>query len=58
MKSKSLYDEFWLKEAGKPVDTLIAKLSLAGDERVFEAGCGTGYATVLLAARLQKRENL
>ncbi|MEN6318213.1 MAG: radical SAM protein [Syntrophaceae bacterium] len=52
------YDEFWLKEAGKPIDNLIDALPLTGRERVFEAGCGTGYATVLLAARLQKRENL
>jgi SAM-dependent methyltransferase len=52
------YDEFWLKEAGKPVDKLIDALPLTGKERVFEAGCGTGYATALLAARLQKRENL
>jgi MoaA/NifB/PqqE/SkfB family radical SAM enzyme/SAM-dependent methyltransferase len=52
------YDEFWLKEAGKPVDNLIAALPLTGKERVFEAGCGTGYATAILAARLRKRENL
>jgi len=47
------YDEFWVKEAGKPVESLIAALSLSGNERVFEAGCGTGFATVLLAAQLR-----
>ena len=46
------YDEFWVKEAGKPVEDLIGRLRLSGTERVFEAGCGTGFATVRLAARL------
>jgi MoaA/NifB/PqqE/SkfB family radical SAM enzyme/SAM-dependent methyltransferase len=52
------YDEFWVKEAGKPVASLIGGLSLTGNERVFEAGCGTGFATVLLAAKLRKKERL
>lgn len=52
------YDEFWVKEAGKPVEDLIAKLQLTGKERIFEAGCGTGYATGLLAAKLEKKEDL
>jgi MoaA/NifB/PqqE/SkfB family radical SAM enzyme/SAM-dependent methyltransferase len=56
-KIHRFYDEFWLKEAGKPVKRLIATLPLTGEERVFEAGCGTGYATVLLAARLRKKEH-
>ena len=46
------YDEFWVKEAGKPVGELIDKLRLTGDESVFEAGCGTGYATALIASKL------
>ena len=45
------YDEFWLAQAARPIDELIARLPWRGDERVFEAGCGTGYATALLAAR-------
>jgi protein-L-isoaspartate O-methyltransferase len=45
------YDDFWLSEAARPIDELIEKLSWHGDERVFEAGCGTGYATALLAER-------
>ena len=45
------YDDFWLSEACKPIEELVAKLPWRGDERVFEAGCGTGYATALLAAR-------
>ena len=52
------YDEFWLNEAAKPIEALVAKLRLKGAERVFEAGCGTGYGTVLLAAGLKQRENL
>jgi MoaA/NifB/PqqE/SkfB family radical SAM enzyme/SAM-dependent methyltransferase len=46
------YDAFWLVEAGRPVDELVARLNLAGGERVFEAGCGTGYATRQLAERV------
>lgn len=45
------YDEFWLSEAARPVDELVAGLPWSGRERVFEAGCGTGYATAQLAAR-------
>jgi len=43
------YDTFWLAEAAQPVDDLIAQIPWTGRERVFEAGCGTGYATALLA---------
>jgi MoaA/NifB/PqqE/SkfB family radical SAM enzyme/protein-L-isoaspartate O-methyltransferase len=43
------YDEFWLAEAGKPIEDLVGRLRLDGNERLFEAGCGTGYATALLA---------
>lgn len=46
------YDEFWLKEAAAPIREVLEKLPISGAERVFEAGCGTGYATVLLASRL------
>jgi MoaA/NifB/PqqE/SkfB family radical SAM enzyme/protein-L-isoaspartate O-methyltransferase len=45
------YDDFWLTEAAKPIDELVRKLCWSGSERVFEAGCGTGYATALLADR-------
>lgn len=45
------YDEFWLVEAAKPIDELMGRLRWCGSERVFEAGCGTGYATALLAQR-------
>lgn len=46
------YDEFWVAQAGPPVDELISRLRPAPGERVFEAGCGTGYATARLAARV------
>lgn len=52
------YDEFWLSEAGKPVECLIADLPLSGNERIFEAGCGTGYATALLASKLRNKGKL
>ena len=45
------YDEFWLVEAAKPIHALVDAIRWRGAERVFEAGCGTGYATVLLARR-------
>jgi SAM-dependent methyltransferase len=47
------YDEFWLSQAAGPVEELTSRLSLKGQERVFEAGCGTGFATVLIARRLK-----
>jgi SAM-dependent methyltransferase len=46
------YDDFWTVEAGAPVRELIQRLAWHGTERVFEAGCGSGFATVLLAERL------
>ena len=45
------YDEFWLTAAAEPVDRLIGGMAWSGKERVFEAGCGTGYATGQLACR-------
>ncbi|MCX5771148.1 MAG: methyltransferase domain-containing protein [Candidatus Hydrogenedentes bacterium] len=46
------YDAFWLVEAGKPIQELVDRLPWTGRQRVFEAGCGTGYATVLIADRV------
>jgi MoaA/NifB/PqqE/SkfB family radical SAM enzyme/ubiquinone/menaquinone biosynthesis C-methylase UbiE len=48
------YDEFWLKEACSPTNDLLDELSLGKDDKVFEAGCGTGYATVLMAEKVEK----
>ena len=45
------YDDFWLAEAAAPVEDLVGKLPWEGHEAVFEAGCGTGYATGLLSRR-------
>ena len=45
------YDTFWLSEAARPIEDLVGRLPWRGDERVFEAGCGTGYGTALLARR-------
>jgi len=45
------YDKFWLGQAGRPIVELIDTLTWRGDERVFEAGCGTGFATTCLAER-------
>ena len=52
------YDSFWLSEAGKPIEELIERLSINGNERVFEAGCGTGFATALLGERLNESGSL
>jgi MoaA/NifB/PqqE/SkfB family radical SAM enzyme/SAM-dependent methyltransferase len=48
------YDDFWLVQAGKPVVELVEKLRLSGSETVFEAGCGSGFGTALLASRLAR----
>lgn len=47
------YDQFWLKEAAKPIIDLVAKIPFTKLENVFEAGCGTGFATVLIAKKLK-----
>jgi MoaA/NifB/PqqE/SkfB family radical SAM enzyme/protein-L-isoaspartate O-methyltransferase len=46
------YESFWVARAGRPVRRLVRDLALRGAERVFEAGCGSGYGTALLAAAL------
>ena len=43
------YDRFWLESAAEPIEALVGELVWSGRETVFEAGCGTGYATALLA---------
>jgi protein-L-isoaspartate O-methyltransferase len=43
------YDRHWLSEAGKPVRRLVEKLKERETRNIFEAGCGSGYATALLA---------
>jgi protein-L-isoaspartate O-methyltransferase len=47
------YDDFWLVEAAGPIHTLVDEIRWTGRERVFEAGCGTGYATSLLSKRAE-----
>jgi MoaA/NifB/PqqE/SkfB family radical SAM enzyme/SAM-dependent methyltransferase len=48
------YDGFWVVEAGAAVRELVERLALSGEERVFEAGCGTGFGTALLVERLAR----
>ena len=45
------YDEFWLSEARKPVEELL-KMLPDNFRRVFEAGCGTGFATCMIAEKI------
>ncbi len=45
------YDQYWLSQAGQPVEELVRRIDWRGTERVFEAGCGTGFATVMLGRR-------
>jgi len=52
------YDDFWLSQAAKPIEELVAKLSWTGREKVFEAGCGTGYATALISRQLTEGGSL
>ncbi len=48
------YDDFWLSGAGRPVRELVARMGLEGSENVFEAGCGSGFGTALLARKLKR----
>lgn len=43
------YDGHWLSQAGKPIARLVEKTARPGTLSIFEAGCGSGYATALLA---------
>ena len=52
------YDQFWLDQAGAPIEQLGHALALTGQEKVFEAGCGTGYGTVVLAERLERADQI
>ncbi len=47
------YDEFWLTEAHKPIEELLNRLPNRL-KRIFEAGCGTGFATCQLAKKAGK----
>lgn len=46
------YEQFWLSEAAAPIEELAGRLEIESCRSVFEAGCGTGYGTALIAARL------
>ena len=46
------YDDFWSVRAGLPAQDLVGRLAWEGDERVFEAGCGSGIATLPIAQKL------
>jgi SAM-dependent methyltransferase len=48
------YDDYWVSEAGKPVEELLKKTPLEGISTVVEGGCGTGFATALIAGRLPR----
>ena len=54
----SFYDIYWLSKASKPVDNLVRMLPVTGVERVLEAGCGTGFATALLASTLKNAREI
>jgi len=45
------YDRHWLSEAAQPVLKLIGKIGRFRPRTIFEAGCGSGYATALLAEK-------
>lgn len=46
------YDEYWLTQAAGPVEKLLEDLPIEGATTIVECGCGTGYATRLIAGRL------
>jgi protein-L-isoaspartate O-methyltransferase len=52
------YEAFWLSEAAHPIDDLVHALGKIKGRRALEAGCGTGYATALLAERLGGKRKL
>lgn len=46
------YDDYWLSQAAGPVEDLLENLPLEDATTIIECGCGTGYATNLIARRL------
>jgi len=52
------YETSWLACAGEAVRLLVRRLHLRGAEKIFEAGCGTGFGSALLAAKLNARGHL
>ncbi|MFC1853661.1 radical SAM protein [candidate division CSSED10-310 bacterium] len=57
-KIHAFYDEFWVVEAGKPVVDLLEIMQLEGPEHIFEAGCGTGFATKLLSEKVNEQGSI
>jgi MoaA/NifB/PqqE/SkfB family radical SAM enzyme/ubiquinone/menaquinone biosynthesis C-methylase UbiE len=52
------YDEFWLSEAGKPIEDLVSRIQFRDIKNIFEAGCGTGFGTALLLDKLKDSANI
>lgn len=46
------YDDYWLTQAAGPVEDLLKDLPIEAATTIIECGCGTGYATSLIARRL------
>lgn len=46
------YDDHWLAHAAGPVEDLLRDLPIEDATTIIESGCGTGYATSLIASRL------
>lgn len=46
------YDDYWLTQAAGPVEELLRQLPIEDVKTIIECGCGTGYATLLIARRL------
>ncbi len=46
------YNDYWLTQAAGPIRELLGKLPIQEAKKVIECGCGTGYATSLIAGKL------
>ena len=53
----SFYDDYWLTQAAGPIDDLLKELPIENARIIIECGCGTGYATSLIAQRLKPDAN-
>jgi SAM-dependent methyltransferase len=50
--ASATYEDYWLSVASGPIDELFETMAIPSGGRALDCGCGTGYATAKLSARV------